>query len=126
MVIFQTLNILTLCLVGSQLCRTESLNLETAVGDGKLTQSSDDWRIELRQIDDEIKSSEDAKNRYLAAARRHEDEGMRWQFQQNQKQEAKRAYQKADTERQAAKMLQDRIDVLKTRRAQILQEHPGS
>jgi hypothetical protein len=83
-----------------------------------------DWREELRQIDAEIKEAEDLKNRYLAAARRAEDEGMRWQFMQNQKQEAKRAFQRADDKKEAARMLQARIDVLKARREQILQEHP--
>ena len=83
-----------------------------------------DWRTELQQIDEEIKRAEDLKNRYLAAARRAEDEGMRWQFQQNQKQEAKRAYERADDKKQAAKMMQARIDVLNARKAQILQEHP--
>lgn len=83
-----------------------------------------DWREELKQIDDEIKRSEDLRDRYLSAARRAEDEGMRWQFQQNQKQEAKRAFQRADEKKQAAAMLQARIDGLKARKAQILQEHP--
>ena len=83
-----------------------------------------DWREELKQIDAEIESAEDLRNRYLAAARRAEDQGMRWQFTQDQKQEAKRAFQRADEKKQAAKMLQDRIDALNARKAQILQEHP--
>ncbi len=83
-----------------------------------------DWIQELKQIDEEIERSENLKNRYLGAAARAEDEGMRWQFQQNQKQEAKRAFQRADEKRQAAAMMQERIDQLKARRAQILLEHP--
>jgi hypothetical protein len=82
-----------------------------------------DWQVELRQIDAEIKQSEEVRDRYLAEARRAEDQGMRWQFMQNQKQEAKRAFQRAEDKKQAAQMLQARIDSLKTRRAQILQEH---
>jgi hypothetical protein len=82
-----------------------------------------DWREELKQIDEEIKQSEDLKNRYLAEARRAEDKGMSWQFQQDQKQEAKRAFERADQKKQAAEMMQARIDQLKARRAQILQEH---
>jgi hypothetical protein len=83
-----------------------------------------DWREELRQIDDEIKRARDLKDRYLAAARRAEDQGMRWQFMQNEKQEAKRAFQMAEDKKQAAEMLQARIDALNARKAQILQEHP--
>jgi hypothetical protein len=86
--------------------------------------SSEDWREELKQIDDEIERAEDLKSRYTAAARRAEDEGMRWQFMQNEKQEAKRAFQRADEKRQAAQMLQARIDALNARKAQILKEHP--
>jgi len=83
-----------------------------------------DWRAELQQINAELKELRDEKNRYLAAARRYEDQGMRWQFQQNQKQEAKRAFEMADIKREAANRLQARIDVLNARKAQILQEHP--
>jgi hypothetical protein len=83
-----------------------------------------DWRRELQQIDAELKELEDEKNRYLAAARRYDDQGMRWQFQQNQKQEARRAFEMADIKREAASMLQTRIDVLNARKMQILQEHP--
>ena len=83
-----------------------------------------DWREELREIDEEIDNAEDLKARYLAAARRAEDQGMRWQFMQDQKQEAKRAFQRAEEKKQAAKMLDARIAALKARRAQILKEHP--
>ena len=81
-----------------------------------------DWQTELKQIDDEIKRAENLKTRYLAAARHADDEGMRLQFQQ--KQESKRAYAKAEDKRQAAKMMQARIDALNARKMQILQEHP--
>lgn len=80
------------------------------------------WREELRQIDAEIKRAQDLKGRYLTEARRAEDQGMQWQ--RTQKQEAKRAYQRAEDKRQAAEMMQAHIDELKARRAQILQEHP--
>ena len=83
-----------------------------------------DWKQELKQIDDEIKRAEDLKDKYMAAARRAEDEGMRWQFMQNEKQEAKRAFQRAEDKKKAAQMLQARIDVLNARKAEILQEHP--
>lgn len=80
------------------------------------------WREELNQIDAEIKRAQDLKGRYLTEARRAEDQGMQWQ--RTQKQEAKRAYQRAEDKRQAAEMMQAHIDELKARRAQILQEHP--
>jgi hypothetical protein len=86
--------------------------------------STSDWREELRRIDEEIREAKDQRDRYLAAARRAQDDGMRWQFMQDQKQEAKRAFQRAEDKKQAAQMLQARIDVLNARKVQILQEHP--
>jgi predicted ribosome quality control (RQC) complex YloA/Tae2 family protein len=82
------------------------------------------WQTELQQIDAEIRELQNEKNRFLSAARRYEHQGMRWQFQQSQTQEARRAFRMADIKREAANMVQARIDALNTRRAQILQEHP--
>lgn len=83
-----------------------------------------DWRGELKEIDKELKEAEALRDKSLAEARREEDKGMRWQFMQNEKQEAKRAFEKADTKKQAAQMLQQRIDQLNARKAQLLKEHP--
>ncbi len=84
-----------------------------------------DWREELRQIDEEIKETQDVQTRYYAEARRAEAQGQRWQFTQDNKMDAKKAFQLADERKQAAQMLQGRIDALNARRAQILQEHPN-
>ena len=78
---------------------------------------------QLQQIDAELKELEDTRTRYLSTARRLEDKGMSWQSQ-DETQEAKRAFHKADEFREAAKMLEPRIDELKAKRAQLLQEHP--
>jgi DNA repair exonuclease SbcCD ATPase subunit len=104
------------CLLGAS-----SLSLPRSLEAQEL--QSLDWREELREIDKEIKNAEDLRDRYIAAARRAEDQGMRWQFMQDQKQEAKRAFEKADEKKRAAKMLEVRIEALKAKRDQILQEH---
>ena len=114
---FSFVNFILACLLGStSLFLTRPLNAQQ--------EEVVDWREELRQIDDELKEAQDLRNRYLAEARRAEDQGMRWQFTQDQKMEAKRAFQIADAKKEAAQMLQARIDVLNARRTQILQEHP--
>lgn len=117
MTFYNRFTVICACLLGTTALfwMTASLALEEA---------SQDWREELTQIDAELKSAEDLKNRYLADARRAEDQGMRWQFMQNEKQEAKRAFERADSKKQAAQMLQKRIDVLNARKAEILKEHP--
>jgi hypothetical protein len=90
-------------------------------GTGNATEA---WKSELQQIDQELKELEDQKTGYLSTARRLDDKGMSWQSQ-DQTQEAKRAYQRADDYREAAKMLQPRIDALNEKKAKILQEHPA-
>jgi DNA repair exonuclease SbcCD ATPase subunit len=115
MILLQCLTLFAVC-IGAQV---EKFSEGIAQAEESL-----DWRTELQQINAELKDLEDEKNRYLAAARRHEDDGLRWQFQQNEKQEARRAFERADIKRQAAQMLQGRIDALNARKMQILQEHP--
>jgi hypothetical protein len=105
-------------------CRYLVFFIVCVFGVAQVFAQEEDWRTELQQIDVELKQLQDEKNRYLAAARRYEDQGLRWQFQQNQKQEAKRAFEMADIKKQAANMLQARIDALNARKSQILQEHP--
>jgi hypothetical protein len=80
---------------------------------------------QLQQTNGELKQLYDLKGRYKAAAARHEDEGNRWQFMQNQKQEAKRAYQRADMEREMVREIQVRIDYLEGQKADLLKQHPG-
>ncbi|MBY0529005.1 MAG: hypothetical protein K2P51_02315 [Rhabdochlamydiaceae bacterium] len=79
---------------------------------------------ELEHIDKEYKQLKDLRNKYKAAAARHQDEGMRWQFMQDYKQEAKRAFQQADWELEMVQELQRRMDVLDQQRAELLKENP--
>lgn len=79
---------------------------------------------QVDQIDREIKQMKDLQNRYRAAARRFEDEGMRFQFQADMQQEAKRAYKKAELAKEKVKDLQAQIDALNEKKAEILRESP--
>lgn len=102
------------------LCHENLLAAEEGAAKPKVTK---DWRERLKEINDEIDKTEDARAKYLSAAARAEDQGMRWQFMQDQKQEARLAFQRADDFRKAAKMLQAHIDALNKEKAQILKEH---
>jgi uncharacterized protein (DUF3084 family) len=113
MTLVHTLTLIASCFLGSLFPASKALAFETP---------ADDWRIELREIDNELKRAEEDKSRYLALARRDEDEGRR--LMRNEKQEAKRAFARADNERKAAQMLDERIATLQARRAQLLKEHP--
>ena len=87
-------------------------------------ESSVSWQEELAQINSELHELKDMKDRYDASVTFHEDQGMRWQFMQDQKQEARRSFQKAEEAKEASAMIQKRIDALNARKARILFEHP--
>lgn len=82
------------------------------------------WQEELRSIDAQLKMLEDEKIRLKQSIARWDDAGNRWQFQQEMKQEAKRAFQKADSDRQQLQAVQQKIDALQDRKEEILKEHP--
>lgn len=89
-----------------------------------LIADSNDAEQELSQIDSELDQLKDMKNKYKASEARNIDKATRWQFQQNMKQESKRAYQQADLDRQMQEQIQTRIDYLQNRKAEILKENP--
>ena len=72
----------------------------------------------------ELEQLRDLKNRYKASAARHEDEADRWQFQNNLTLEARRARQQAEFDRQMEGQIQQRIDYLNARQAEILKKYP--
>lgn len=74
---------------------------------------------EVRKIDTELEQLEDLKGRYRSSASRHENEASRWQFEQNLKQEARRAAQQAELDREMERQIQARIDYLEACKAQI-------
>ncbi len=101
-----------------------SLGIEAIETEVILIADAPDWQEELKQIDDETHQLKDLKNRYEASEARHKNDGMRWQFQQNMKQESRRAYQQAEMDREMQNQIQARINYLDGRKAEILKEHP--
>ncbi len=101
-----------------------SLSVEAFEIKMTLVADASDWQEELDQIDKENHQLKDLKNRYEASEVRHNNDGMRWQFQQNMKQESRRAFQQAELDREMQKQIQSRIDYLDARKAEILKEHP--
>ncbi|MBI3237210.1 MAG: hypothetical protein HYZ48_05905 [Chlamydiales bacterium] len=111
--------VLLICLFGS----LNGFATEKAISQAE---SPKNWQEELQEIDKEAEQLEDLKNRYKASAARHEDQAMRWQFEQNLKQEARRASKQADLDRQMIEQIQARLDHLQARKAEILKKHPGA
>ena len=85
--------------------------------------ANDLWQEQVREIDQEIQQLEDRKIKTLGRANRLEDKAIRWQFVENQKSEARRAYKQADALREEARLLQTQIDLLKRTKQKILLEH---
>ncbi len=81
------------------------------------------WQEQVYEIDQEIRQLEDRKIKTLGRANRLEDNAMRWQFMQDQKMEARRAYAQADAAREEARMIQMQIDLLERTKQKILLEH---
>jgi hypothetical protein len=117
MLFFAYLRLVVLCCMGTAALFyvTEALAFEQT--------PPPDLKGELTEIDEELKKTENLRDKALAAARREEDKGMRWQFMQNEKQEAKRAFERADAKKQEAQVLQQKMDQLNARKAQLLKEH---
>ncbi len=87
---------------------------------------SENWQEELQQINKQLDDLKDLRDRYDASATRHENDAMRWQFEQNLKQESRRAYKQAELDRAAEKKIQVQIDELEARKAEILKQHPNA
>ena len=79
---------------------------------------------ELVQIDTQIEQLEKTRDGHEAQADTYQDEGDRWQFSSGEFGEARRAWQKADAERQQAIDIQKQIEVLQARKNRILQFYP--
>jgi hypothetical protein len=101
-------------------CILATCALFLAVEVGAATAPAYGPQAELTQLNEAIQKAEDLRGSHLAAAARAEDQGMRWQFMQDQKQEAKRAFERADEHKKEAQLQQQRIDQLKKRRDELL------
>ncbi len=86
--------------------------------------ANQDWKTELSEIDTELRRMDDEQIRLKRSMTRWNDAGSRWQFQQGMTQEAKRAFEKADMDKEQMAKNQKYIDALKNRREEILKEHP--
>lgn len=80
-------------------------------------------QAELQDIDDQIRELEEIKRGYEAMALRHLDQAQRQQFRDRYYLEAKRHFELAEENEQAAEAVQVEIDRLKKRRRQILQQN---
>lgn len=85
--------------------------------------ASGNWQDEVKQIDQQIDTLKEWQDKYAASARHHSNNAMRWQFQNQNYTDARRAWEKAAQDKQKIKEIQDQIDDLEKRKQMIVQEH---
>ena len=81
------------------------------------------WQDEVKQIDQQIETLKELQNKYISSAKRESNNAMRWQFQNRNYTDARRAWEKAAQDKQKAQEIQDQIDDLEKRKTTILKEH---
>ena len=81
------------------------------------------WQDEVQQIDQQVEQLEDLQDRLRSKARKNVNNAMRWQFQNENYLDARRAWDKVAQYKQKIQEVQDQIDDLKKRKNSLLQEH---
>ena len=77
---------------------------------------------QVDQIDQRIEKLTEEKNSKEAEAARAEDEGMQWEFEDDQQLEARGAFEREDAAKERIKELDAEIESLKKRKAKLLNE----
>ncbi len=78
---------------------------------------------EVKQIDAQIEQLEDLQDKLRASAQRNINNAMRWQFQNENYLDARRAWDRAATDKQKIQEVQDQIDDLKARKQKLIQDN---
>lgn len=81
------------------------------------------WQEDVQEIDRQIKELTVQKNRLKADAAQREDEANRWQFEPDEEDDARRAFQKADSDHAQILDIEMQIHVLEQEKEAILEKH---
>lgn len=76
----------------------------------------------MRQIDAQIAELNDLQERYRFGIEKNINNAMRWQFQNENYMDARRAWDKIAQDKKKIKEIQEQIDDLEDRKAKILEE----
>lgn len=85
--------------------------------------ASQSWQDEVAKYDREIGHLQDLQDRHRSSAERSVNNAMRWQFQNENYLDARRAWDKAAQDKQKIQEIQDQIDDLKNKRDELLKKH---
>ena len=81
------------------------------------------WQDEVKEIDKQIEQLETIQDKYRSSAQRNANNAIRWQFQSQNYLDARRAWDKAASDKQKVQELQDQVDDLRAKKQQILEKH---
>lgn len=81
------------------------------------------WQDEVKEIGVQIEQLQNLQDKYRSSANRNINNAMRWQFQNQNYLDARRAWDKAAEDKQKIQELQDQIDDLEVRKKEILEKH---
>ncbi|MDN3506663.1 MAG: hypothetical protein P0S96_05490 [Simkaniaceae bacterium] len=81
------------------------------------------WQDEVKQIDQQIENLQDLQDKLKSSATKKANKAMRWQFQNENYSDARRAWDQVAADKQKIQELQDQIDDLKAKKEKIIKEH---
>jgi len=81
------------------------------------------WQDEVKQIDQQIENLQDLQGKLRSDAKKKANKAMRWQFQNENYSDARRAWDQVAAAKQKVQELQDQIDDLESKKQKILKEH---
>jgi len=83
-----------------------------------------DWRSELESIDRQLPELRDMQEQLRSSIAKKSNNAMRWQFQNENYLDARRAWDQVAREKEQMAAVQKKIDELETRQQELLREHP--
>lgn len=91
-----------------------------------LLAASPAWQEEVKKIDRQIYELQELQEKLRASAQRSVNNAMRWQFQNENYMDARRAWDKAAADKQKIQEIQDQIDDLNVRKQKLLGQYGKS
>jgi hypothetical protein len=84
------------------------------------------WQDEVSEINHQIEQMEDLQRKLRSRVERNVNNAMRWQFQNENYLDARRAWDKAAVDKQKILEIQDQIHDLNKRKSTLLKEHDAN
>jgi ABC-type phosphate transport system auxiliary subunit len=81
------------------------------------------WQEQVTKIDEQIQELQDLHDKLNSSNQRNINNAMRWQFENENYLDARRAWDQVARNKQAMQEIQDQVNDLQTERQRIVKEH---